>query len=139
LPALHAGVRPTTRAVWGCAVGAGLLVGLIAGSIGAAVVPLPDHAIGRAISKPVVCPNGGVPDVIHYSSGRGGNWNVTCEKKAEKRTLDSIHEPGAYEPCAFPGVTTGILSFEIYFIATALLVALMTWLAAMVFGRGQGR
>lgn len=117
--------RRTGSATVGCIVGAGALGAFLAGGIGAALVPLPDHAPGRAIATPVVCPNGGVPDVVHYSSGKGNSWNVQCVKKAESRTFREIRADGDYASCPAPNLTLGVLSFEVYaglvILATALL------------------
>jgi hypothetical protein len=136
LAGLQAGVRPTMAAAWGCAIGVALFVGVLAGVIGASVSPLPDHSIGRAIAAPVVCPNGGTPDVLHYSTRPGsGNWNVTCEKKAGTRT--GVGTPGAYEPSRFPSLTTGILSFEVYFLVSGLFAALALLIAAKIFSPRQ--
>ena len=112
----------------------GLLMGFIGAVIGTAIFPLPSTAPGRALAAPIVCPYGGVPDVIHYSQKKGNNWNVTCMDAAESRTWRDITASGDYPSCRFPTLTTAVLSFEVYGSVIAASIMLLGALRKLLAG-----
>lgn len=110
----------------------GLTVGLFAGFIlafaGMFIKPLPELEMGRKVATPVVCPTGGVPYAQHYRSGRRGtSYRVVCLREGEPgSTPDQV--PGA----RFPTLTTSALSFSVYWLVLALVVATIKTSAGLV-------
>lgn len=106
----------------------GLFVGFILAFAGMFIKPLPDLDMGRKIATPVVCPNGGVPYVQHYRSGkRGTSYRVVCLKEGEPDAA-----PGEVPGARFPTLTTSALSFSVYWLVLALVVATVKTSAGLV-------